>query len=87
MAHAFVGTVWVVMTVVVAVVVTDVGELIALVGAFCAMPLMTIFPPLMYFYCPGAEDEPFRWFHLGMFVFGVITTIMCVWITVLVLLL
>lgn len=86
-AHAFVGTVWVVMTVVVAVVVTDVGELIALVGAFCAMPLMTIFPPLMYFYCPGAEDEPFRWFHLGMFVFGVITTIVCVWITVLVLLL
>ena len=81
-ADAVAGVLWVVMTTAAAVVLTDVGSLLALVGAVCAMPLMTIFPPLMYARCPGAEDDPLKPLHIAMSLFGVVATAACIWISI-----
>ena len=41
------GTLWVLLTTGMSLIVADVSSLLAVVGAACATPLMTIFPPLM----------------------------------------
>lgn len=62
------GTLWVVLTTALAGLLPDVSSLLALTGATCATPLMTIFPPLMLARCERddaiAEDfggAPAEW--------------------------
>jgi len=76
-AEGVAGTLWVVLSTIAAVILKDVGSLLALVGAASATPLMCIFPPLMLIQqegrggCAGA-------FHTFMFVFGCVATLACV---------
>ena len=50
-------------------------SLLSVVGAVCATPLMTVFPPLMLLLCTGAESEPYRHVHAIMCGLGVLATL------------
>jgi len=74
-SEAIAGTLWVVLTTGLAVLLEDVSSLISLVGAACATPLMTVFPPLMLLRCAAANDEPYRAAHAVMVALGCLATV------------
>ena len=76
------GTLWVVLSTIAAIIMTDVGSLLALVGAASATPLMCIFPPLMLISAEGRSGVAGA-FHTLMFVVGCIATIALVLMAVL----
>jgi len=74
-AEGVAGVLWVVLSTALALAITDVSSLLSVVGAVCATPLMTVFPPLMLLHCTGAESEPFRPVHAFMCGLGVLATL------------
>ena len=70
-AERLAGVLWVLSTTALALLVEDVSSLLAVVGASCATPLMTIFPPLMLLRCEGNKGDPLRILHAVLCVWGV----------------
>ena len=76
LAHALAGICWVVSTVIVSIAVPDTSAVVGLVGALCATPLMTVFPPLMLLRCKSYEDEWLpRLFHIITCGLGLLLTV------------
>jgi len=74
-AEGIAGCLWVALSTVLACILVDVSSLLSVVGALCATPLMTVFPPMMLLRCAGAEAEPLRPLHAFMAVLGILATV------------
>ena len=67
-----------------AIAVEDVSSLLALVGAACATPLMTVFPPLMLLRTPSYEGGgAMRALHATLCALGVLATLAATTVSVL----
>ena len=73
-AERLAAVLWVLCTTVLAFLVPDVSSLLAVVGASCATPLMTIFPPLMLLRCEANKGDPLRPLHAVLCGLGCLMT-------------